>query len=120
MGKHQRPEDFELVREEVFEQLINESDRGCVLIAAAILDEGLESRLRQKMASEDAVVKACVAPLFVGIGPLTSFSAKTQLARALRLIPQWMYEDIERIRRLRNLFAHSYEKADFADPKVTA
>ena len=29
-----------------------------------------------------------------------------------------MYEDLERIRELRNEFAHKYEKADFQDPVV--
>jgi DNA-binding MltR family transcriptional regulator len=72
------------------------------------------------MASEDVAVKACVDPLFVGLGPLRSFWAKTQLARALGFIDHWMYDDLERIRNLRNLFAHSYENADFADPRVIA
>jgi DNA-binding MltR family transcriptional regulator len=121
MGKRKRtPEDFESICEQFMEQLVKESDRGCVLVAAAMLDEALEFLLRQRMASEEAAAKACVDPLFVGLGPLKSFWAKTQLARALGFIDQWIYEDLERIRTLRNLFAHSYENADFADARVIA
>jgi DNA-binding MltR family transcriptional regulator len=97
-----------------------ESDRGCVLVGAAFIDEGLEILLRSRMLHDAPSVKACVDPLFTGLGPLRSFWAKTQLCRALDLMSDWMYEDLERIRNLRNLFAHSYENASFEDPRVIA
>jgi hypothetical protein len=34
------------------------------------------------------------------------------------LIPAWMYDDLERIRALRNIFAHQYESADFDHAEV--
>jgi len=103
-----------------FASLAQESDRGCVLVGAAFIDEGLEILLRSKMLSEGKDVKKCVDPLFVGLGPLRSFWAKTQLCRALDLLDEWMYDDLERIRNLRNLFAHSYENANFDDERVIA
>lgn len=112
--------DVDAVRDKFVDTLYGESDRGCVLVAAAMMDEGLEVLLREHMLSDKSSVNACVEPLFIGLGPLKSFWAKTQLARALGLIDEWMYKDLDRMRNLRNLFAHSYEQADFDDPRVIA
>jgi DNA-binding MltR family transcriptional regulator len=101
-----------------FETIKAESDRGCVLVAAAFLDEALELLIRSKMMSDSKVVKQSVDPLLTGIGPLRSFWAKTELCRALDLVADWEYEDLTQIRNIRNLFAHSYENADFDDPRV--
>lgn len=95
-----------------------ESDRGCVLVAAAFLDEALELLLRSKMKSTPKTVKQSVDPLLTGIGPLRSFWAKTELCRTLNFLAEWEYDDLTQIRNLRNLFAHSYEQADFDDPRV--
>ena len=112
--------DVDGIRKTFIETLHKESDRGCVLVATAMIDEGLEVLLREYMTADEKAIKACVEPLFVGFGPLKSFWAKTQLARALGLVDDWMYADMERIRKLRNLFAHSYQRADFDDPRVIA
>ena len=101
-----------------FETIKAESDRGCVLVAAAFLDEALELLLRSKMKSEAKIVKESVDPLLTGIGPLKSFWARTELCRALDFLADWEYDDLSQIRNLRNLFAHSYEQADFDDPRV--
>lgn len=95
-----------------------ESDRGCVLVAAAFLDEALELLLRSKMKSAPQIVKQSIDPLLTGIGPLKSFWARTELCRVLDFLADWEYDDLSRIRNLRNLFAHSYEHADFDDPRV--
>lgn len=123
MAKRQLPatkEEVEALAEKFFSSLVQESDRGCVLVGAAFIDEGLEILLRSKTLHDTLTVKVCVDPLFAGLGPLRSFWAKTQLCRALDIIDDWMYEDLEKIRNLRNLFAHSYENADFDDQRVIA
>jgi len=104
--------------EEFFGNLDKESDRGCVLVAGAILDNHLEMLLRAEFSQDATVVKRVINPLFKGQGPLASFWSKTQLAYSLDLIPEWMYEDLERIRELRNEFAHRYKAVDFKDPAV--
>lgn len=123
MAKRSLPgtkQEVEALAQKFFTSLSTESDRGCVLVGAAFIDEGLEVLLRARMLHDGPSVKACVDPLFAGLGPLRSFWAKTQLCRAFDLIDDWMYEDLERIRNLRNLFAHSYENASFEDPRVIA
>jgi DNA-binding MltR family transcriptional regulator len=104
--------------DEFFGNLHEESDRGCVLVVAAILDKYLEVLLRAEFSQDATVVKRVINPLFKGQGPLASFWSKTQLAYSLNLIPEWMYEDLERIRELRNEFAHRYKAADFEDLAV--
>lgn len=114
----QTPDELEGWAAKFLATIKEESDRGCVLVAAAFLDEALELLLRSKMSKDPSIVKASIEPLFTGIGPLKSFWAKTELCRVFRLIPEYEYADLTRIRSLRNLFAHSYVDATFSDPAV--
>lgn len=100
-----------------FMNIDGESDRGCVLVAAAIIDECLEVLLRSRLLQDDPKL---INSLFSGQGPLSSFWSKIQFARALNVIPSWVHEDLERIRSLRNLFAHRYDSADFDDNEVVS
>ena len=101
----QLPQKFEILRD----NLLEESDRGCVLIAAAYLDDALESLLRTYFSQDAACVKNAVDPMFDGLAPLSSFSAKTKLAFALRLIDSGVFDNLELVRKIRNKFAHSFE-----------
>ena len=112
------PEELEGWAAQFLETIKVESDRGCVLVAAAFLDEGLELLLRSKMSKDAAVIKGSIEPLFAGLGPLRSFWAKTELCFSLGLVPDYQHADLMRIRNLRNLFAHSYTGATFEDPRV--
>jgi hypothetical protein len=112
------PEELKGPAAQFFETIRCESDRGCVLVAAAFLDEALELLLRSRMSSDPRIVKTSMKPLFTGIGPLKSFWAKTELCRALGVIPEPEYSDLMRIRDLRNHFAHSYVTASFDDPEA--
>jgi len=121
MAKKRLPESSEDVAKLAkvfFETIKAESDRGCVLVAAAFLDEALELLIRSKMMRDVKVVNRSVDPLLTGVGPLRSFWAKTELCRALDLLADWEHEDLTQIRDIRNLFAHSYENADFDDPRI--
>lgn len=101
-----------------FEALKNESDRGCVIVAAAFIEDALEVLLRASMSRQRSVVKETIDPLFKGIGPLSSSWAKAELCRANKLIPEWLYKDLAKIRDLRNQFAHTYRPASFGDVAV--
>lgn len=109
------PDALEVETSRFMSTIRGESDRGSVLVAAAFLDEALELLLRSQMQEEASIVKSSVQPLFTGIGPLKSFWAKTELARALGLIADYEYEDLTSVRTLRNHFAHSYIHASFDD-----
>src|SRR5262245_8195161 len=109
------PDELEGWAAQFFATVKAESDRGCVLVAAAFLDEGLELLLRSKMSRDASIVKNSIEPLFTGMGPLKSFWAKTELCLALGLLPDYEHGDLARIRNLRNLFAHTYTGASFDD-----
>lgn len=59
-----------------------------------------------------------INPLFDAFGPLASFSAKIKLIFALNLVDGYIYRDLETLRKLRNIFAHSVEATRFDSRKV--
>lgn len=101
------PKECEARAQRIIEELEGESDRGCVLVGASVLSDFLEGLLRAALTTDSHAVKQAVAPLFGAMGPLATFSAKTKLAYALELIPRYCFNDLEKIRRIRNLAATS-------------
>ncbi len=104
--------------EELFSEMFNESDRGCILIGASVLDDVLCDLLKKKLGRSDHIIKQAMEPLFSGMGPLSSFSARIKLSYCLGLITQWEFEDLERIRKIRNKAAHEYTSKTFTDNEV--
>jgi hypothetical protein len=100
--------------------LENESDRGCILIANHVLDVGLEHLLRSEFSRREVVLKTAINPLFEPTRPLSSFAAKIQLAYGLKLLDDWAFADLNRIRRLRNKLAHSFRVVSFSEPSIEA
>ena len=120
MARKQPPTTSEEIiqrRDELFEALSKESDRGVVLISASFLDEALESLLRAKFSIRYPKSKSVINKLFDG--PLYTFSAKIKICYTIDLIGEWVYRDLEIIRKLRNnYFAHSVGIARFDLPEV--
>lgn len=106
-----------------FRSLFKESDRGAVLISATRLEEKLELLHRTHIAHKVADPKKVLEELFRPYAPLSSFSAKIQLAYAYGLVDADDYADLSIIRRIRNDAAHtsvefSFEPQDIAQ-KIT-
>ena len=86
--------------------LSSESDRGCVLVGAAMLDEVLRGILLGPLRDDEETLRA----LFdAGSAPLSSFSAKIRLCYALGLVSKNTHADLHRVREIRNDAAH-FEK----------
>jgi len=100
---------------EAFAQLMAETDRGCALVAAAMLDDALERLLRSVFI--DPAPKE-VEELFKGNGALAHFSARAALCRALGLITPHEHADITLIRKIRNECAHELAHGGFDDLAV--
>lgn len=96
--------------------LEHESDRGCVIFGAALIDESLEHLLRAhfRQAPDDAKL---INSLFRGYAPLATFSAKLQLAYAFGIVSRQLQQMIELVRRLRNEFAHESGPLTFRDQR---
>lgn len=86
--------------------IAGESDRGAVLVAASLLDAGLEAALKKMLAP--ATKKD--DPLFnSSFSPLRSFAAKIELAYRLGLINREARQMLDILRDIRNDFAHRAE-----------
>jgi DNA-binding MltR family transcriptional regulator len=79
-----------------------ESDRGSALIAVAWVDDALEACLKSRFRDEKTIVDS----LLRQDGPLGSFSSRIKTAYLLGLITASLYSDLERMRGIRNDFAH--------------
>jgi len=96
-----------------FSVLNAESPRGAVLTAASILDSLLEGLLREYLAPNPGSKK-----LLDGFNaPFGTFSSKIAAAHALGLITSVEFHDLERIRKIRNEFAHEIH-VSFESPSV--
>ncbi|HEY1171447.1 MAG TPA: MltR family transcriptional regulator [Verrucomicrobiae bacterium] len=96
-----------------FRSLFRESDRGAVLISATRLEEKLELLHRAHIEQKVAEPKKLLEELFRPYAPLSSFSAKIQLAHAYGLIDAEDYADLNIIRKIRNDAAHTSVEFSF-------
>jgi hypothetical protein len=101
--KEPRIESFLYNTAKVRQQLMNESDRGCVILAVSYLESILTDLLKSKLIGGKKHFK----DIFDFNGPLGSFSGKIKMAYSIGVISEQEKTDINNIRALRNIFAHS-------------
>jgi len=100
--KRKTPPDVGSLRKAIA-RFTKQADRGTALVAAAWLDDALEACIRAAFRPD----KNTVDDIFRPDGPLGSFSARIKLAYLLDLVEGTARKDLDRIRRIRNDFAHS-------------
>ena len=100
-----------------FKNMEIESDRGAILVTASVLEVLLEKQLRLKFSSDPNVIRESIDPLFKR-GPLNSFMSKIHILRALKIINEEIYSDLEIIRKLRNNVAHYYGDVNFNSQNI--
>ena len=93
-----------------------ESDRGSALIALAWVDDALEAFVKASFRDEKKIVDS----VFQSMGPLGTFSARIKTAYLLGLITSSLYSDLEKMRGIRNEFAHVRRRVRFKDQSVNA
>jgi DNA-binding MltR family transcriptional regulator len=91
-----------------------QGDRGTALVAAAWLDDALEARIRAAFRPD----KSTADDVFRPDGPLGSFAARIKLAYLLDLIEPTARKDLDRIRGIRNDFAHGRGDLRFITPSI--
>lgn len=94
--------------------LKTESDRGAALFASSYIDYLLEKILRIKMIGN----KKHLDSLFTFNGALGTFSSRIAICYSMGIIPKSYYEEINTLRKIRNIFGHSPEKLDFESEKI--
>lgn len=109
--------------------LLDESDRGLILVGAAFLEEKLEILLRSFFVFERSsfpwilkptkVLEDTVSSLFsFSGGPLGTFVGKLKLAYAIGLLEGYESRNLERFSKVRNEFAHRIEVSTLRNPVV--
>ncbi|MGE6397047.1 MltR family transcriptional regulator [Chryseobacterium scophthalmum] len=112
------PEEFQNQIKEYIEfkyLLTTESDRGAVLFASSYIDFLLEKILRVKMIGN----KKHLDSLFDFNGALGTFSSRIAICYSMGIFPKEYYDEINTIRKIRNIFGHSPEKLDFESEKIS-
>lgn len=96
--------------------LDNLDERGLVLSLSAFAEDALGSLLKAFMVPSEAT-----AQLLEGFNaPLGTFSARTKAAYALGLITKDQFQDLERLRKIRNEYAHTWRPLSLSQPKIAA
>lgn len=98
-------------------QTSSSSDRTLAIVSASVPEHSLQVAILAKfvpLSSEDQSM------LFDGNrnGPLATFATKIRLAFALGIVGPMTREDIERVRIIRNAFAHSMFDIHFSSPEI--
>jgi len=120
LKKHDLDDLIGLETEDIFKFqfiILRETDRGVALMAAAYLENSLESLLKEFFVNDLPLKND---PFNSYNGFLTSFSSKIDLAFMLGLISNKTKQKLNWIRSIRNDFAHSadfidFDKQSFAD-----
>lgn len=98
------------------QELLNEqNDRGAALVAAAIPEKSLANLIRSYLVP---LSKPDYEALFERDAPLSSFSRKIRVGYAFGLFNIEIRRDLDRIREIRNTFAHSMVPIRFSTPAV--
>lgn len=92
----------------------NESDRGCVLVAAAFIDHVLADLLCTHFSNKETGERLVRARL----SPLGTFSSRIMAAFALGLLTESEHKQLEIVRRIRNDFAHEFANVRFSESRI--
>jgi hypothetical protein len=83
--------------------LNKKSERGAMLVAATMIDDLLERCIKSFLVEDEEIDR-----LLVGFNaPLGTLSARTLAALALGILSKDEYKECERLRKIRNVFAHN-------------
>jgi hypothetical protein len=96
----------------LFNELFSESDRGCILIGSSVLDEVLGEYIVNRLSVLNQISTK------LSFNSKSSFAAKIKFANNLKFITRDVFEDLERIRVIRNKAAHDYKPRNFKDKEI--
>lgn len=96
--------------------LQDQDERGLILSLSAFAEDTLGSLLKAFMISSEAA-----SQLVEGFNaPLGTFSARIKSTYAFGLISKNQFQDLERLRKIRNEFAHTWKLTSLSQPKIEA
>ena len=92
------------LKSRIHSEVVGQSDRACAIVSGAMLEAQLEKLLLKNL------IEKPPNELFSTYGPLSTFAAKIDMATAMGLISKSERSDLHRIRKIRNIFAHSLDE----------
>jgi DNA-binding MltR family transcriptional regulator len=92
-----------------------EGDRSAAIVGAALLEGVLERYIVKRLTHHD---KATLDALFENRGPLSDFYSKIVIAKAFGVVSTRMADEMQRIRRIRNVFAHAIIEINFKTKEI--
>ena len=101
--------------EKFFTDAMNESDRALAVLIPSYIDERMKELF---MAALNGGIRGGHASLFETMGPLSTFSARIQMAGALCWISRRTYLMLNALRKIRNEFAHNPFVSGFDHSKI--
>jgi hypothetical protein len=102
---------------EYINMLSQHAEAGNALVAAGLVEDGLEKLLLHAVIP---LSNTSAAKIFDGLGPLSQFSAKIEVAYIFRLVDEATYKDLLAIKEIRNRFAHTSRFVNFKSEEIKA
>ena len=97
-------------------EMLGESDRAAIILAASLLDDALKNRITQCL--KITATEKQKEDIFAYPGPMGSFSDRTSLAYAFGFIDKDTAKQLNDLRELRNACAHSTKPITFGVTEV--
>lgn len=96
-------------------EVTHESDRASIILNAAVIEDMLVHRLQFLMTGINSDERDRI---FNFEGPCGSFSNRIRMAQALGIIDRATRKQIEIIKEMRNVAAHSHAPVNFSTPQI--
>jgi DNA-binding MltR family transcriptional regulator len=104
-----------ITRAEYIDLLSKHAEAGNALVAAGLVEDGLEKLL---LHAARPLSNTLTAKIFDGLGPLSQFSAKIEIAYIFCLVDEATYKDLLAIKEIRNRFAHTSRFVNFKSEEI--
>jgi hypothetical protein len=100
---------------EIFHEIETQTDRSAAIVAGSFVEATLRAAIE---AEWDIPSNSVRERIFKGYAPLSSFSAKIEIGSVIGLFGPKTHGDLNRIRKIRNEFAHFLNPLSFATPHI--
>jgi hypothetical protein len=102
----------------IIDELRSQTDRGVAIIGGSIVEGHLRNAVMSRLHPLSNTQRE---RLFTGFGPLSSFSAKIEVAFAMGVFGEKSRADLMKVKEIRNDFAHNVEGGpwSFGHPEIT-
>lgn len=93
------------------------ADASYVIVSASIIEDWLTMAIKSKL--RPGMSLNFEARIFRNYGPLSTFSSRIDIAYAMEIISDEMFDDLRAIKDVRNAFAHAKQVIFFGSDELT-